>query len=105
MVQRKNRNIEIARNFKKNIKGIKISKFLLFGSRAKGEEKRDSDFDIIVVSEDFKGKRWNRRPLEVYLSWNENKPLELLCYTPEEFNQLKNKITIVREAVREGIEI
>jgi hypothetical protein len=31
--------------------------------------------------------------------------VELLCYTPEEFERKREQITIVREAVREGIEL
>ena len=29
--------------------------------------------------------------------------LIFLCYTPEEFNNLKNRITIVSEALKKGI--
>ena len=41
----------------------------------------------------------------MYDYWNLNYPVDFLCYTPKEFNKLKNQITIVREAVRDGIEI
>lgn len=37
-------------------KRIKIYKMLVFGSYAKGEERDESDIDIIVVSEDFENK-------------------------------------------------
>jgi uncharacterized protein len=105
MVQRNNKNVTIVKSFKRKLGGMNFSKFILFGSRAKGTERIDSDFDILAVSKDFRGKRWNQRPLNIYLSWEEDKPLEVLCYTPKEFNKLKKEVSIVREAVREGIEI
>jgi len=37
-------------------RGIKIYKIVVFGSYAKGKEKKESDLDIIVVSENFEGK-------------------------------------------------
>ncbi|MCD6471787.1 nucleotidyltransferase domain-containing protein [Candidatus Aerophobetes bacterium] len=37
-------------------RGIKIYKIVVFGSYAKGKEKKESDLDIIVVSDNFEGK-------------------------------------------------
>jgi len=34
-----------------------------------------------------------------------NYPVDFICYTEEEFNKLKNKISIVSVAIKEGIEI
>ena len=31
--------------------------------------------------------------------------MDILCYTPEEFEKLKKRIGIVQEAVKEGIEV
>lgn len=36
--------------------GISIEKIIVFGSVAKGMEKKDSDIDIIIVSKDFRDK-------------------------------------------------
>jgi hypothetical protein len=100
------KNLEIVRKFKeKASKNISIKKLILFGSRAKGKTHKWSDFDIIVVSDNFKGKISFKRCPKLYDYWEENYPVDFLCYTPEEFNKLKNKVTIVREAVRKGIEI
>ena len=105
MVQTTNKNIKIVKNFKKNLEKFGIEKMIFFGSRARGDFNSDSDFDIIAVSKNFEGIKLSERPLKVYLSWNEDFPLEVICYTPEEFLRLKEKIGIVQEAVREGIEI
>ncbi len=83
-----------------------ISKMIFFGSRAKGTAKSKwSDVDLIMVSKKFKEIISYKRARGFRNYWNLDYPVDFLCYTPEEFNKLKNQITIVREAVREGIEI
>ena len=92
--------------FKLNLnKEIPIEKMIFFGSRIKGKYNRDSDVDLILVSNKFKNKRFRFRPLGFHNYWNLKYPVDFLCYTPQEFNKLKKQVTIVREAVREGIEI
>jgi len=105
MVQRKNKNIEIIRKFKKKIDKKGTDKIIFFGSRARGSYNKESDFDIIVISDKFNNISWYKRPLEIYLSWEEDYPLEVLCYTPKEFEKKKKQIGIVQEAVKEGIVI
>ncbi len=58
------------------------------------------------------GERGNREIDQFYermdkliLLWDSPLDLGALCYTPEEFEEKKKQITIVREAVEEGIEI
>ena len=100
------KHLDLLREFKKKLsKKIPIKKMILFGSRAGGKPHRWSDFDLIIVSEKFRKKRSLRRAIGFYDYWNLDYPVDFLCYTPEEFNKLKNQITIVREAVKEGIEI
>ena len=86
-------------------KEVHISKMIFFGSRAKGKPKKDSDIDLLIVSRKFKGKKFRHRPLGFFKHWDLAYPVDFLCYTEEEFNKLKNQITIVREAVNDGIEI
>jgi len=103
MVQTTNKNIEIIKKFKKTLEKFGVEKIIFFGSRIKGTFNQESDFDIIVISKNFKGIRWHKRVLNIYLNWKENLPLEVLCYTPEEFEKKKKQIGIVQEAVKEGI--
>src|SRR3989344_4329238 len=101
----KKKDLEIVKRFKKNAsKKIPIKKIILFGSRAKGKTHRWSDFDLIIVSNKFKGVKSFKRSSELYDYWGYNYPVDFLCYTLKEFNNLKNKITIVRGAIKEGIE-
>lgn len=77
---------------------------ILFGSRARGDWLKESDYDFIVAPR-FEGVHFASRPVELYKYWRGHPGVELLCYTPEEFERQKEQIGIVQEAVREGIEL
>ena len=86
-------------------KNFPISKMYFFGSWAYGKPNKDSDIDLIIVSPKFRKLNFFKRGAKMYDYWNLNYPVDFLCYTPGEFNRLKKQITIVRDAVKEGIEI
>lgn len=86
-------------------KDFPVSKMYLFGSMATGKPHRNSDIDLIIVSPKFRKLNFFKRGASMYNYWNLRYPVDFLCYTPEEFNKLKGQITIVREAVRDGIVI
>ncbi len=65
----------------------------------------DSDYDFVIVSPDFAGKRFVDRAVEVSYLWEADAGLEALCYTPEEFRRKARQISIVAEAIRTGIEL
>lgn len=94
------------RNFKRELsKHIPVQRLILFGSQASGRSTRWSDFDLIVVSPSFRRKQSLVRSLGFYKYWHLNHPVDFLCYTPEEFQRLSKRITIVKEAVEKGVEI
>lgn len=102
----KKEHLRELKQFKERLsRDLPIEKMYLFGSRAYGKPHRWSDFDLLVVSSKFRGKKFRYRPLGFWRYWTIDYPVDFLCYTPEEFNKLKKQITIVREAVKEGIEI
>ncbi|MGB9776113.1 MAG: nucleotidyltransferase domain-containing protein [Anaerolineae bacterium] len=76
---------------------------ILFGSRARGDHFLDSDVDLLLVSESFAGVPFPDRPGPLYGEWEEELPVEILCYTPEEFERGRHTLSVIREAVREGI--
>lgn len=80
-------------------------KILLFGSRARGDQLRDSDYDIIVVSDRFEGCHFLDRLAALYELWDYDYDLDILAYTPEEFELKKDELGIVGEAARQGIEV
>ncbi len=83
----------------------KVERMVLFGSRARGEPHRDSDVDLIIVSPRFRRKNVSQRASPLYLEWMLKLPVDFLCYTPEEFEDLAGRPSLVREALREGITI
>ena len=97
---------KIANRFASRIrKAYSPGKIILFGSRARGDHFKTSDFDFIVVSGKFRGTPFAERPSAMYDYWEEAVDIEALCYTPEEFAKKLRQHGIVRAAVREGIEL
>ena len=82
-----------------------INKMILFGSRAQGKTGRDTDADLIIVSPAFKKMDFFQRGAKMYNYWDLRLPVDFLCYSPQEFNLLRKRISIVSEAIKEGIEI
>ncbi len=100
------KDIKRVENFKKELKKkIDVRKIIFFGSRVKGKPKKYSDFDLIIVSPYFQRKKILDRPLGFYKYWKIDYPVDFLCYTPKEFKEMSEKVTLVRDAIREGIEI
>ncbi len=94
------------KNFKIELnKEIPIRQMILFGSQAYGKPHKDSDIDLIVVSQKFKQKKSYERALGFRKYWHLNSPVDFLCYTPQEFKKLSKEISIVKMDVEKGIEI
>jgi len=86
------------------------ARIVLFGSRARGDALKESDIDLIVVSRAFEGMSFTDRATHVLkILWREGAlppvDVDLLCYTPEEFEERRREISIVREALRYGVEL
>ena len=82
-----------------------IREMILFGSQVSGEADENSDIDLIVVGDEFEGKSPLKRPVVLYLEWTMDYPVDFLCYTPEEFEEKRKEISIVRHAIKEGVVI
>ncbi len=96
---------KIAKRFAKKIgKAYAPEKILLFGSRARGDNFKKSDFDFIIVSRKFSNIPFFQRLSEMYDYWDESVDIEAICYTPEEFETKAKQRGIVRKAIEEGIE-
>jgi len=97
---------EKLRAFKKSLSvKFRLTKVILFGSRARGKTGKDKDIDILIVSPDFRGLDFFQRGARMYDYWELDYPVDFICYTPEEFEKRKKQIGIVRQAIKEGIEI
>jgi len=98
--------MECLREFKEVAKKYKVERIILFGSQVTGKIKESSDVDLIVLSKE-KDKLGLLQSL--YHEWHINQkidlPVDFICYTREEFEKKKKEISIVRVALKEGIEI
>lgn len=97
--------IEIVGKLRDFLNKHAIEKAILFGSFARGDARKDSDIDLILVSKEFEGKSALKRPVRFYIDWNLGYPVDFLCYTPKEFNYLRKQVSIVSQALKEGIEV
>jgi predicted nucleotidyltransferase len=96
----------IAKNFAQKVKKMYApAKVILFGSRARGDHLKRSDFDFLIISPKFAKQPFIYRSSELYKFWTSPVDVEPLCYTPEEFERKKKQNGIVQEALKEGIEI
>ncbi len=86
-------------------KKFRLTKLILFGSQVTGKATKDSDVDLIIVSPDFEKMGFLQRGASMYDYWNLDYPVDFLCYTPKEFEKLKTQVSIVSQAIKEGIEI
>jgi predicted nucleotidyltransferase len=84
---------------------IKVEQAILFGSTADGTRLAQSDVDLIVVSEDFKGLPLPQRYLILQKNWTEKVDLEAFGFTQQEYNSLKTKSIVVGEADEKGIRL
>jgi len=92
-------------SFRKKLSGfIPVTEMILFGSRATGKAGKESDVDLLVVSPAFKNMK-SARGKGLYDFWDLDYPVDFICYTPEEFEEQKKQVSLVRMALKEGIEI
>ena len=92
------------RRFRRKVAGrYAIERLILFGSQARGTARRDGDVDLIVVSRRFRRKNPIDRAALLRLEWDLERPVDFLCYTPEEFEELSRRPSIVAVALEEGI--
>ncbi len=66
--------------------GIKAQKLILFGSYSTGQNREDSDIDLVVISRDFNGKSyWDRIDILSQAIYRVFEPIEATAFTPEEW--------------------
>jgi len=96
---------EMIKEIEKFKKKIGAEKIIIFGSYARGDANEHSDIDLILVSKKFKGKSFHSRFKGLWSKWSLDLPVDFIPFTPEEFNKLKKEVSIVSEALKEGIEV
>ena len=82
---------------------ITPDKIILFGSRARGDAKSDSDFDILVIKQGIESELSVEQSIYRNL-YNVNASVDIIVKTPETIEKSKKRfISIVKEALEEGI--
>ncbi|MEK6924073.1 MAG: nucleotidyltransferase domain-containing protein [Candidatus Micrarchaeota archaeon] len=87
-------------DIRKLYKGARI---MLFGSRARGMARKDSDYDLIIIS-----KKFGRTPFvnRAGVIWRNSWVViaaDLLCYTPEEFARVSKESFIIKDALKHAV--
>jgi predicted nucleotidyltransferase len=82
------------------LRSVNPKKIILFGSVARKEADHFSDIDIIIVYPTK--KRFLDRLEELYQNWNIDRAVDILAYTPEEYEDLLKESDFIREAVEKG---
>lgn len=99
----------VVQRFAQLLRGkIGAERVVLFGSRARGEARADSDFDFIVVSPTFASIEPAGRGVGLWDLWYRaggNAPLDLLCVTPEEFAVARRRISLIAAVLPEAIAV
>jgi len=84
----------------KIIKGLDIKKALLFGSCVKGNIGKNSDIDLLIIKDTE--KRFLDRIDEIIKIIDPKVAVDVIVYTPEEFEKLLKTSSFVRKIAREG---
>ncbi len=77
----------------------------LFGSYARGDWLSDSDLDLVVVSEKFRGLSVGERYALVREMLPKDISVEILAYTPEEFERALKRSVILRDAAEYWVKL
>ncbi len=89
---------EIVSNLKTNYAPEKI---ILFGSYSDGTYTKDSDIDLLLIKKTDKHPIWRR--VEARKASKARIPMDILVYTPAEFEQLLNdKSFFILDVMRNG---
>ncbi len=88
------------------VREIDLEKVILFGSRARGDERDDSDVDLLVVaSEELIRQHGRRRLLARFWSAMGHLPasFDFLLFFPDEIVQWQDSVNhVISRAMREG---
>lgn len=83
--------------------GLNPEKVILFGSAARDERSLTSDLDFIVVVNNGRfGESFIERSARVHRAVKPRTAVDILVYTIEEFNAIKEKNPLIKIALKEG---
>ena len=77
-----------------------VEKIILFGSLSSGDVHKSSDIDLIIVKKTK--KKFLERLEEFYNYLNPQVAVDILVYTPEEFEEMKENNPFIMSAIKQG---
>jgi len=84
------------------VREVEPDRIILFGSRARGENEEQSDYDICILKTGVI-KRRNLAKQIYRLLYDFNVPVDVIVETPERFEQLKeNRFLIYKDIAKHG---
>lgn len=82
------------------------SRMFLFGSRASGMNRKDSDYDILLVVKETHGSRWDSMDKAKKILSDLHISADVFVYSEKEFNEWKDELNSVAEAAHNlGVEV
>ena len=98
---------EIVAEYTQTLKtlGVNVERVILYGSYALGNERKDSDIDLVIISKDFQKMNLRER-LEILgiAAVRIMEPIEAKGYTPEEI-QMAQEASCLKEVLEIGVRI
>jgi len=91
------------------IKDIRLlfsdAKIYLFGSRATGRARPDSDYDLIIISKKFEKIPFIDRAVQIWMKSDAQLGGDLLCYTPTEFSKISKTSSVIQDAMKDAVSL
>ena len=86
------------------VQNYKPQRVILFGSAARGDDKPESDLDILVIKNT--NKNYYDRVFEAMKHVNTDKSVDMIVFTPEEFEKAQNeKRVFIKQVLKYGVNL
>lgn len=96
---------EVKRYLNRLREKVEVKEAYVFGSTARGDRLNSSDVDLLIISPSVKDMRPDERIRLVYTLWRHRVPADIFILTPAEFEYLKDKSVVLRDASRYWVKV